>query len=65
LDKVIDKVYKAFWTCTGTFEKTWKLKPEVVYWIYTAVVRPIVTYAATIWWPRVKRKLSQTELSKL
>jgi hypothetical protein len=37
----------------------------VVYWIYTAVVRPIVTYAAIIWWPRVKLKTSQAELSKL
>jgi hypothetical protein len=35
------------------------LKPKVVYWIYTAVVRPIVTYAVTIWWPRVKLKTSQ------
>jgi hypothetical protein len=23
LDKVIDKAYKAFWTCRGTFGKTW------------------------------------------
>jgi hypothetical protein len=37
----------------------------VIYWIYTAVVRPIVTYAATVWWPRVKLKRSQAELSKL
>jgi hypothetical protein len=37
----------------------------VVYWIYTAVVRPIVTYAATVWWPRVKLKTSLAELSKL
>jgi hypothetical protein len=37
----------------------------VVYWIYTAVVRPIITYAATIWWPRVKFKTSQAELRKL
>jgi hypothetical protein len=36
----------------------------VIYWIYTAVVRPIVTYAVTIWWPRVKLKTSP-ELSKL
>jgi hypothetical protein len=63
LNKAISKAYKAFWTCRGTFGKTWGLKPKVVYWIYTAVVRPIVTYAATIWWPRVKT--SQAELSKL
>jgi hypothetical protein len=53
LEITIDKAYKAFWTCRGTFWNTWGLKPKVVHWIYTAVVRPIVTYAATIWWPRV------------
>jgi hypothetical protein len=42
-----------------------KLKPKVIYWIYTAVVRSIVTYAATVRWPRVKLKTSQAELSKL
>jgi hypothetical protein len=36
LDKVIDKAYKAFWTCRVTFGKTWGLKPKVLYWIYTA-----------------------------
>jgi hypothetical protein len=29
------------------------------------VVRPIVIYAATVWWPRVKFKTSKAELSKL
>jgi hypothetical protein len=38
---------------------------KVVCWIYTAVVRPIAIYAANIWWPRVKFKTSQAELSKL
>jgi hypothetical protein len=33
--------------------------------MYTAVVRLIITYATTIWWPRVKLKTSQGELSKL
>jgi hypothetical protein len=65
LDRAINKIYKAFWTCRGTFGKTWGLRPKVVFWIYTAVVRPIITYAATIWWPRVKLKTSQAELGKL
>jgi hypothetical protein len=29
------------------------------------VVRPIITYAAMIWWPRLKYKTSQAKLSKL
>jgi hypothetical protein len=37
----------------------------VVYWIYTTVLRPIFTYAVTIWWSSVKLKTSQVELSKL
>jgi hypothetical protein len=37
----------------------------VVYWIYTVVVRPTVTYAATVWWPRIKYGTSRAELSKL
>jgi hypothetical protein len=37
----------------------------MVYWIYNAMVRPIITYAANIWWPRVKLKISQAELGKL
>jgi hypothetical protein len=45
--------------------KTWGLKSKVVYWIYTVVVRLIVTYAATVWWPRVEFETSRAELSKL
>jgi hypothetical protein len=39
---------KAFSTCRGTFGKTWGLKSKMVHWIYTTVVRPIVTPAATM-----------------
>jgi hypothetical protein len=34
-------------------------------WIYTVTVRPIVTYAATIWWHTVQHKISQAKVSKL
>jgi hypothetical protein len=39
----------------------------VISWIYTytAVVRPVVTYASIGWWPRINLKTSQAELSKL
>jgi hypothetical protein len=65
LDKVINRAYKAFWTCRGMFGKTWGLQPHVVYWIYTAVVRPIITSGVTVWWHRVRLKTSQAKLSKL
>jgi hypothetical protein len=34
--------------------------------MYTMVMRPIITtYAAMIWWPRLKYKTSQAKLGKL
>jgi len=56
--------YKAFWTSKGTFGKTWSLKPRVVHWIYTMVIRPILTYGSTFWCLRVRYSVSKTELSK-
>jgi hypothetical protein len=44
--------------------ETWGLKPKVIYRIYTAIVGHIITYVVTEWWPRVKLKTSQAELSK-
>jgi hypothetical protein len=41
------------------------LKSEVLYGIYTMVVRPTITYATTVWWPRIKFKTSRTKLEKL
>jgi hypothetical protein len=67
LYKVINKTYKAFWTSRVKFWENLvtEIKGDTVYWIYTVVVRPIVTYAATVWWPTFKLKTSQAELSKL
>jgi hypothetical protein len=45
LDRIINKASR------GTFWRIWGLRPKVMYWIYTVIVRPIVTYAATVWWP--------------
>jgi hypothetical protein len=65
LKNVMNKAYRAFQTCKGTFGKTWGLKPRVVHWIYTMVMRTVLTYVSTVWWPRVRYDVSRTELSKI
>jgi hypothetical protein len=40
------------------------LKLWAVYWMYTMVVRPIITYAVVVWWPSLEYKMSQAKLRK-
>jgi Reverse transcriptase (RNA-dependent DNA polymerase) len=43
IDHRLRKTTIALWQCWRAIGKTWGLKPKVVYWIYTSVVRPILT----------------------
>jgi hypothetical protein len=57
----------AFWQCRRAIGKTWGLQPKAVYWIYTSVVRPNLTYAALLWWKKasqisVNRKTAHLQL---
>ncbi|XP_062714697.1 uncharacterized protein LOC134291220 [Aedes albopictus] len=65
LEQVIGKATNALWISKKTFGKKWGLKPKMIYWIYTAIVRPRVTYASLIWWPKTNEKLAQKKLEKL
>jgi hypothetical protein len=65
LKNVMNKAYRAFWTRNGISGKTWGPKPRVVYWIYTMVIRPVLTYGFMVWWPTVRYNVSRTELSKI
>jgi len=49
LTERINKATKIFWQCRTAFGKTWGLKPKVVHWLYTAIIRPILFYGIHIW----------------
>jgi hypothetical protein len=38
------------WACRRDCGRRWGLRPRVVYWLYTSVVRPTITYASVVWW---------------
>jgi len=44
------KALQALFICKKMFCKRWRLQPSVSHWFYTAVVRPILTYGALVWW---------------
>lgn len=62
---VVKKAKLAHWVCRGGFGKTWGLKAKVVYWLYTVVIRPIITCASLIWLPRTILVSSRNQLGSL
>lgn len=34
--------------------KMWAISPRLTYWIFTTIIKPIITYAARTWWTNVK-----------
>ncbi|XP_039758880.1 uncharacterized protein LOC120632909 [Pararge aegeria] len=50
--------------CKRMLGKTWGLKPKIMNWLYLAVVRSTLAYAALIWWPRTELITTQQELQK-
>jgi len=48
------RAYVAYEQCRRTVGRTWGLPSRVVTWIYTAIIRPMLTYGAIAWGPKVK-----------
>lgn len=65
LDEVMNRTYRAFCTYKGTSRKSWGLKPWVAQWVCTMMIRPLITYAAMVWWPRLKLTMSHSKLKIL
>lgn len=51
LKERVRKAYAALYSCQKLVGKKWGLKPKLFHWLYTAVVRPVVSYGCHVWWP--------------
>lgn len=60
-----NKVLGIFWMCRNAFGRTWGLSPKAIWWIYTAVVRPILCHGCVVWWPRVNVQVAKKRADKL
>lgn len=50
IENRIKKSLRIFWCCRSAIGKSWGLRPKCTLWIYTAIVRQMLAYAAFIWW---------------
>ncbi|XP_070144620.1 uncharacterized protein [Drosophila kikkawai] len=47
------------------FGKNWGIHPKIIIRLYTAVVRPIITYGALVWWPALTRAYNVQKLTRI
>ena len=55
----------AFNQCRRAIGKTWGLTPKAAMWIYTAVIRPMLTHGALVWWPCTKSVFNTNKLNHI
>jgi len=54
VDAKYKKALAALYQLRRVAGKTWETTPKVTHWIYTAVLHPMLCYAAVIWWTRTQ-----------
>ncbi|XP_036334756.1 uncharacterized protein LOC118745412 [Rhagoletis pomonella] len=59
------KAITALYSCKTAIGKKLGLKPHIVHWIYTVVVRPILFYGVTVWWTSLDKSLTNSKLTKV
>ena len=65
LDHKYKKATALFWQCRRIVGSTWGTSPKICHWIYLAIIRPMITHAAVVWWPRVELGVARAMLSRV
>jgi hypothetical protein len=65
LQKIIRKSMTTFTVVRRMYGKRWGLRPSMLHWLYTRVIRPSILYAALVWWPKVKQKSTKNQLGRI
>jgi hypothetical protein len=65
IKRVKDKTVKALMACRGIVGQRWSLRPAMMRWIYTMVVRPMMSYAAFVWLQKSEQITASAELQKV
>jgi hypothetical protein len=65
LQKTTTKTQTTFALVRRTCGKKWGLRPGMVHWLYTRVIRPSILYGALVWWPKVMQKTTKIQLGRI
>lgn len=59
------KARRIYFSVKRMFSSTWGLKTQLIRWLYTIVVRPVISYGCIVWWRRSQLVTAQRELQQL
>lgn len=65
IERITKRAVSTLMVARRTHGKMWGLRPDMVYWTYNMVVKPTITYASVVWWPKVQQKSAIIKLSKV
>ena len=65
IKRATEKATMAMAQCRKMIGKTWGLNPRVCKWIYTAIIRPIVSYGGLVWGKCLETLENMEMLNKL
>ncbi|XP_055585899.1 uncharacterized protein LOC129738667 [Uranotaenia lowii] len=51
--------------CLKGVGKKWGLRPKIIHWIFTAIIRPKISYASLVWWTKTVQATARKKLAKL
>lgn len=61
----VKKATIALYSCKTAIGKTWGINPRIMYWLFTSVIRPILLYGVTVWWPALNTATNLRALEKV
>jgi hypothetical protein len=65
LQKIIRKVQTTFAAVRHTFWEKCGLRPIMVHWFYTRMIRPSIFHGALVRWSKVTQKPTKTQLGRI
>ena len=65
IDSIYNKAMISMGRCRRAIGKTWGLSPKAMKWMYTAIIRPTITYGCLNWTPALNKKHVVNKLEKI
>ena len=65
INNIVTKANIALHRCRRTLGSTWGLSPKTMHWMYTAIIRPIVSYGSIVWITSLNKKYVIKKLNKI